>query len=301
MEPNVVLAEQERVRAAQAAARARAFRERQLAEQRGEIGPRGGLGGGLGGAPPARPPGGREERQPDDDELDEPPVQPREEVLCRICYGGPDVGRLFSPCACRGSVGLVHVECLNAWRRASANPESTLRCDMCGERYRVERAEFADLLEDDRLVFAATSVLLLLITLVVGLVSGRAVLNLDAAPRFYGFVMWRPPWAQWRTGPFVDDLVGGVVIVGLVGALLGLYSSYTANPDHFLRQILPSIVMSLSQHGSPLFRLVAAAGLVYAAQTLHARLTDTCKQLLHEFGETVLAYRPAGDHVEVDE
>lgn len=74
---------------------------------------------------------------------------------CRICSGGSELGRLFSPCKCTGSIRLVfahisklnlrngpfylkcpwnmqvHVECINTWRRMSANPKSYYECDMC--------------------------------------------------------------------------------------------------------------------------------------------------------------------------
>ena len=47
-----------------------------------------------------------DEQRDDDDDDDEP--------MCRICFGGEEEGakgadRLFAPCQCRGSQGLVHV------------------------------------------------------------------------------------------------------------------------------------------------------------------------------------------------
>ena len=60
---------------------------------------------------------------------------------CRICYGQDDDmcgenGRLFRPCRCKGSVQFVHVECLQRWRRTSANPRSFYRCDMFHYEYK---------------------------------------------------------------------------------------------------------------------------------------------------------------------
>lgn len=42
-----------------------------------------------------------------------------DENVCRFCMGGPsdELGVLFSPCHCSGSMRFVHVECLNRWRR----------------------------------------------------------------------------------------------------------------------------------------------------------------------------------------
>ncbi|KAK4698693.1 hypothetical protein P7C70_g7578, partial [Phenoliferia sp. Uapishka_3] len=66
---------------------------------------------------------------PSDDEapgafMREEPVDaaPKDDRMCRICFDGEDeeLGRLFSPCQCRGTSSFVHVECLNRWRMASA-------------------------------------------------------------------------------------------------------------------------------------------------------------------------------------
>ena len=41
---------------------------------------------------------------------------------CRFCKEGPEAGTLISPCACKGSIALVHAHCLQAWfnhKRAS--------------------------------------------------------------------------------------------------------------------------------------------------------------------------------------
>ena len=37
-----------------------------------------------------------------------------EEKGCRLCWGGEDDGPLVQPCACRGSVKLIHKHCLVA-------------------------------------------------------------------------------------------------------------------------------------------------------------------------------------------
>lgn len=68
------------------------------------------------------------------------------ERLCRICYGGPEAGRLVSPCLCSGSVRFVHLECLNSWRLASSNPQSFYQCDQCHYRYSFKRALYAQIL-----------------------------------------------------------------------------------------------------------------------------------------------------------
>merc|ERR1719446_589316 len=66
--------------------------------------------------------------------------------VCRICYGGTDVGRLISPCMCTGTMRFVHLECLNMWRLASSNPQSFYQCDQCHYQYSFRRALYASIL-----------------------------------------------------------------------------------------------------------------------------------------------------------
>lgn len=58
-----------------------------------------------------------------DTTFDEPPVteEPADERTCRICFCGPEEGRLISPCMCKGTMKYVHLDCLQHWRAASAN------------------------------------------------------------------------------------------------------------------------------------------------------------------------------------
>ncbi|KAJ8733167.1 hypothetical protein PYW08_001465 [Mythimna loreyi] len=59
--------------------------------------------------------------------------------MCRICHGGeslsPELGSLISACSCRGTVGRVHVKCLERWLTESGKS----RCELCGTRYATRR------------------------------------------------------------------------------------------------------------------------------------------------------------------
>lgn len=61
------------------------------------------------------------------------------EEMCRICHGGasmvPEFGPLVSACACRGTVGSVHVKCLEHWLTESGKS----RCELCGTKYDTRR------------------------------------------------------------------------------------------------------------------------------------------------------------------
>ncbi|KAG0044789.1 hypothetical protein BGZ83_009938 [Gryganskiella cystojenkinii] len=75
------------------------------------------------------------------------PAPPVEERQCRICLGGADeedtLGRLISPCLCKGSMKYVHVECLNAWRERSPKRESHYKCDTCKYSFSFRRTSMA--------------------------------------------------------------------------------------------------------------------------------------------------------------
>ena len=103
----------------------------------------------------------------DDDDDDEP--------MCRICFGGEEEGakgadRLFAPCQCRGSQGLVHVRCLNQWRARSRNNASYFECNTCHYRYHLERAAWAGRLEDPRVLAATSGCVVFFAVLSVGVV-----------------------------------------------------------------------------------------------------------------------------------
>jgi len=88
------------------------------------------------------------------------------EATCRICHGGresvDELGPLFSPCRCDGTMKHVHVECLNRWRRVSTNPRSYFTCDACGYAYNISRTAWAARLESSAAAEVATLVLCLL-------------------------------------------------------------------------------------------------------------------------------------------
>ena len=75
----------------------------------------------------------------------EPQTNQGEPKTCRICFDtstaeyDPEVGRLLSPCRCRGSSKYVHEGCLNQWRIISANSKSYYECNTCGYKYKFRR------------------------------------------------------------------------------------------------------------------------------------------------------------------
>eukprot|EP01065_Artemidia_motanka_P032704 TRINITY_DN39694_c0_g1_i1.p1 TRINITY_DN39694_c0_g1~~TRINITY_DN39694_c0_g1_i1.p1 ORF type:complete len:431 (+),score=120.00 TRINITY_DN39694_c0_g1_i1:68-1360(+) len=52
---------------------------------------------------------------------------------CRICCGDGALGKLLSPCLCRGSMRYVHESCLQRWHSFTTNDAT--RCHVCGYQY----------------------------------------------------------------------------------------------------------------------------------------------------------------------
>ncbi|KAK4875716.1 hypothetical protein RN001_012138 [Aquatica leii] len=55
--------------------------------------------------------------------------------VCRICHGGESIGNLLSPCQCKGSIALAHIQCLERWLKESA----TSHCELCRYHYTIVR------------------------------------------------------------------------------------------------------------------------------------------------------------------
>lgn len=52
-------------------------------------------------------------------------------MACRICL--EDTGVLVSPCACKGSTGYIHQECLDKWVHTDTTPKT--QCEICHQDY----------------------------------------------------------------------------------------------------------------------------------------------------------------------
>ncbi|XP_037511570.1 E3 ubiquitin-protein ligase MARCHF3 isoform X1 [Rhipicephalus sanguineus] len=52
-------------------------------------------------------------------------------AMCRICHEGYQEEQLVSLCSCSGTMGFVHVSCLERW----INEKSVDFCELCGQRF----------------------------------------------------------------------------------------------------------------------------------------------------------------------
>lgn len=55
----------------------------------------------------------------------------KEKRRCRICYEQEGKEKLFSPCMCSGSMGFVHMTCIEKWTKTSLSEQ----CEICHAKY----------------------------------------------------------------------------------------------------------------------------------------------------------------------
>jgi hypothetical protein len=82
---------------------------------------------------------------------------------CRICLEGEDIslGRLFSPCLCRGTQKYIHEGCLNKWRLVGNN-RAFYKCPTCKYDYRISRVYYANLLFNEVTIGISTAITIIL-------------------------------------------------------------------------------------------------------------------------------------------
>ncbi|GAA5907965.1 E3 ubiquitin-protein ligase MARCH [Sporobolomyces salmoneus] len=127
-----------------------------------------------------------------------------EEKMCRICFDSEDesLGRLFSPCRCRGSSRYVHTECLAAWRKATQNSSSFYRCPSCLYEYRFRRAFVGNLINSRFSVLSLTILSFLLLSWIAGFLANSLLSAVEARS------------SAWQGTPFDDFFVADHILLG---------------------------------------------------------------------------------------
>jgi hypothetical protein len=217
------------------------------------------------------------------------------EPICRICHGGGELGRLFTPCHCRGTTRYVHPACLAAWRTVSLGRDSFYVCDVCGFRYNVRRASWAGVLESEALLVGSTAALLCAAVLCTGAAIRAAGLRVDLW--FYKAVLWLPPWYDagagrlwhWPGAPAAfDTLIAGAAVCGAAGTAAAVLTAFQQDREWVYTRVLPSLAMAFVSSGTPALRMLVLLGIFYGSQQLAHRLRTAAKEVLTRFGERVL-------------
>lgn len=197
---------------------------------------------------------------------------------CRICYAGSEAGRLFSPCLCSGTMGLVHVNCLNEWRTQSANPRSFYTCEQCGYSYRTQRTAAADALQSDWCVLLASTLVL------GGLVAAGAAVPGQPEEWLYQAAAWSPRsdftwWGEW-----CDRLVAGAMLPAVLGFAYEVRERSRRDSIQGTLALLAIVNVAQAQLGPGLL----AACFAYFWCKLSGQIRGLAKTLLVRFGEAVL-------------
>ncbi|KAK6360406.1 hypothetical protein TWF730_006548 [Orbilia blumenaviensis] len=188
------------------------------------------------------------------------PRRRRRQVLkqCRICLDqttddvDPELGRLISPCKCKGSARYVHEECLRAWRLHSANSQSFYKCPTCHFEYQFIRLRLAQAIASTALVASITAVILLITVYLLGFVADP-IINLYINPWYAveggsfsftinGFTLYGPavhhtprsppiPSAAAEIG-IVEHMARGLSALGLIG-----FGKVLVFSHHWIRHI----------------------------------------------------------------
>ncbi|KAK6535271.1 hypothetical protein TWF694_001739 [Orbilia ellipsospora] len=158
-----------------------------------------------------------------------PRRRPRRRIVkqCRICLDtstedfDEELGRLISPCKCKGSARYVHEECLRAWRLQSANSQSFYKCPTCQFEYQFRRLKIAQVIASAAVQITITALILLVTVFILGYVADP-IINLYVNPWYAveggnfsftlnGFTIYGPTMRNNAPRPSPADTTGGKV------------------------------------------------------------------------------------------
>ncbi|KAF9496124.1 hypothetical protein BDN71DRAFT_782806 [Pleurotus eryngii] len=117
------------------------------------------------------------------------PSTETEEKQCRICLDGvdaePELGRLFRPCLCRGSISYVHVKCLQQWRNTSSSRVAFFSCPQCHYQYRFARTQALGIATNPIIVGCVSAILFTMIVLLASFIT-TFFMSAFEEPTYYG-------------------------------------------------------------------------------------------------------------------
>lgn len=106
----------------------------------------------------------------------------------------PELGRLISPCKCKGSQRYVHEGCLQAWRRSQPmSARHFWQCPTCLFQYRMERLRWGQWVSSKLLRVVLTILILVITVFLLGFIADP-IINL-----------WIDPWGSVVDSIFSDD------------------------------------------------------------------------------------------------
>ncbi|KAI8843912.1 hypothetical protein BJ741DRAFT_589550 [Chytriomyces cf. hyalinus JEL632] len=189
--------------------------------------------------------------------------------MCRICFDTDDdqdrfigdttiahpgndphnnnsngLGRLISPCKCKGTMKFVHLHCLNEWRKVNPISASHFQCDQCGSKYLFERTKIAHILRNEAVVTTLTFLSFILLVFLAGFLGKLLIIFFleqeaaafskispddleDDLDRFLHRFMTHPKLFSLFSFD-VTHFMSGAVIVGVVGSMSFVSLSFSS-------------------------------------------------------------------------
>ncbi|PFH58989.1 hypothetical protein XA68_12941 [Ophiocordyceps unilateralis] len=143
----------------------------------------------------------------------------------------PELGRLLSPCKCKGSQKYVHEGCLNSWRLANPMADRNYwQCPTCKFNYRLARLHWASMLSSKWAQVALTLVVVVLGLFILGFIADP-VLDLwfdpvgtisDTVTSVVSDVEAMKPRLHETSDSWAEHFVKGFFSLGFVGFLKSL-------------------------------------------------------------------------------
>jgi len=147
----------------------------------------------------------------------------------RYVSDDPELGRLISPCKCKGSQKYVHEGCLQAWRKTSPLSERNYwRCPTCQFEYRLQRLRWGRWLSSKFLRAALTMVIMTVTIFLLGFIADP-IIGLWVDPfgsitsGLAGFEFDAPEVGDDGPEGWATHFVKGFLSLGLLGFLKTMF------------------------------------------------------------------------------
>lgn len=191
-----------------------------------------------------------------------------DERQCRICLDGVEaegeLGRLISPCQCKGSMRYVHIKCLQKWRNTSTSQSAFFACQQCKYQYRFARTQVLGLAGNPIVIAGISGFMFTLIVMLASFVTTYFMDWFEEPSSDHG-------WSYFRfVSPFevATDLISAAFRVLRDGDVAGIleddyFPGEVPVREYFRSPSSPGLIMRLIRRFLLGLPLVGAVSLVH--------------------------------------
>ncbi|KAF5337080.1 hypothetical protein D9611_003136 [Ephemerocybe angulata] len=196
---------------------------------------------------------------------DTPNATGNDEKQCRICLDGVtaerELGRLISPCQCKGSIRYVHVKCLQQWRNTSPSQSAFFACPQCHYQYRFARTQVVGLAGNPIVIAGISGLLFTILVMLASFVTTYFMSWFEEPSEHY-------EWSYFRIiSPFevATDLVSAAFRILRDGDVAGILEDdfFPGENIHFKQPSKPGFMVRFIRRFLLGLPLVGAASLVH--------------------------------------